>query len=91
MGFLENSLMKYLLLLVNVFMLDLNNTLIFLIYMLKFLICSSSVSSSILSKRTSTVLLETLIKSRNQGKQVIQVQHVTVNEGGQAMVGQASH
>jgi hypothetical protein len=72
-------------------MLDLNNTLIFLIYMLKFLICSSSVSSSILSKRTSTVLLETLIKSRNQGKQVIQVQHVTVNEGGQAMVGQASH
>ena len=72
-------------------MLDLKNTLIFLIYTLKFLICSTSVISSILSKRTSTVLLETLIKSRNQGKQVIQVQHVTVNEGGQAMVGQASH
>jgi hypothetical protein len=34
--------------------------------------------------RTSTALMETLIKSRNQGKQVIQVQHVTVNEGGQA-------
>jgi hypothetical protein len=40
--------------------------------------------------RASTALMETLIKSRNQGKQVIQVQHVTVNEGGQAMLGQAS-
>ena len=40
--------------------------------------------------RATTALMETLIKSRNQGKQVIQVQHVTVNEGGQAMLGQAS-
>jgi len=37
--------------------------------------------------RTFTTQLETLQKYRNKGKQTIQVQHVTVNDGGQAVVG----
>ena len=37
--------------------------------------------------RTFTAQVETLQKYRNKGKQTIQVQHVTVNDGGQAVVG----
>jgi len=37
--------------------------------------------------RTFTAQLDTLQKYRNKGKQTIQVQHVTVNDGGQAVVG----
>jgi len=37
--------------------------------------------------RTFTTQVETLQKYRNKGKQTIQVQHVTVNDGGQAVVG----
>jgi len=37
--------------------------------------------------RTFTSQIETLQKYRNKGQQTIQVQHVTVNDGGQAVVG----
>mgnify|MGYP003633568692 CR=1 FL=1 len=37
--------------------------------------------------RTFTTQIETLQKYRNKGQQTIQVQHVTVNDGGQAIVG----
>jgi hypothetical protein len=37
--------------------------------------------------RTFTAQLDTLQKYRNKGQQTIQVQHVTVNDGGQAIVG----
>ena len=37
--------------------------------------------------RTFTAQLETLQKYRNKGQQTIKVQHVTVNDGGQAVVG----
>ena len=37
--------------------------------------------------RTFTAQIETLQKYRNKGQQTIQVQHVTVNDGGQAVVG----
>ena len=37
--------------------------------------------------RTFTAQVETLKKYRTGGNQTIQVQHVNVNEGGQAIVG----
>jgi len=38
-------------------------------------------------QRTFIAQMESLLKKRGKGKQVIQVQHVTVNDGGQAVVG----
>lgn len=37
--------------------------------------------------RSFTIQMETLQKYRNKGQQTIRVQHVTVNDGGQAIVG----
>ena len=37
--------------------------------------------------RTSTTQMEALNKYRNKGKQQITVQHVNVNDGGQAVIG----
>jgi hypothetical protein len=39
------------------------------------------------SRRTFTTQLEALKKYRSVGDQTVRVEHVTVNEGGQAIVG----
>jgi hypothetical protein len=41
--------------------------------------------------RTFAVLVETLKRYRSGGEQTVRVEHVTVNEGGQAIVGNVSH
>jgi hypothetical protein len=41
--------------------------------------------------RTFAAQMEALRKHRNGGKQVVQVQHVNVNDGGQAIVGNVQH
>lgn len=41
--------------------------------------------------RTYAVQLETLAKIRRGGEQTVRVEHVTVHEGGQAIVGNVSH
>jgi hypothetical protein len=41
--------------------------------------------------RSYATLMETLDKHRGKGQQVVRVEHVTVNAGGQAIVGTVSH
>ncbi len=41
--------------------------------------------------RSYATLVETLDKYRGKGQQVVRVEHVTVNAGGQAIVGAVSH
>ena len=41
--------------------------------------------------RTFAVQLEALKRYRSTGEQTIKVQHVTINEGGQAIVGTVEH
>lgn len=41
--------------------------------------------------RTFTAQVETLKRYRSRGDQTVRVEHVTVNEGGQAIVGNVSH
>jgi hypothetical protein len=41
--------------------------------------------------RSYATLIETLDKHRGKGQQVVRVEHVTVNAGGQAIVGAVSH
>ncbi len=48
---------------------------------------SENINRSTKLMRTFVAQMEALKKYRNSGKQTIQVQHVNVNEGGQAVVG----
>ena len=41
--------------------------------------------------RTHTTLLETLNKHRGKGRQMVTVEHVHVNKGGQVIVGTVEH
>ena len=41
--------------------------------------------------RSYATMLETLDKHRGKGRQVVRVEHVTINAGGQAIVGAVSH
>jgi hypothetical protein len=49
------------------------------------LVCNSNMTNKFM--RTFCAQMETLNKIRNGGKQTIQVQHVNVKDGGQAIVG----
>lgn len=48
---------------------------------------SKAINEAVKLMRTFTAQMEALQKYRNKGKQTIHVEHVTVNEGGQAVVG----
>lgn len=52
---------------------------------------SENINRAVKLTRTYTAQMEALLKYRNRGGQQITVQHVQVNEGGQAVVGNVSN
>ncbi len=48
---------------------------------------TENINRAVKLSRTFTTQVETLQKYRSKGQQTIQVQHVQVNSGGQAIVG----